>query len=245
MDTPRQFSELFILSSPYSGTTAMAKLLMTSERIWSRAHSAEGQQLPESEPFLPPLRWNPESAADWPALKAVWEDGRPAGKVLLEKSHWILLRADQVLEVWPGAFFVISVRHPLAILPSLLSRRGSSDPVFAGWIHRWRKHSRWQRLILNRHPDRTVAITYTSFAREPRLLLDRLDEVFGTLGVDASTPVQVKRYEPAVVSDHDARQIASLSGPEREKAEMLLQHPRVAKEVAFWDFASSPRLIQP
>ncbi len=239
MGKPKHFSELFILSSPYSGTTAMAKLLMTSRRTWSRSRSAEGQRLAEALPFVIEDRWSPRSVIDWAAFKEVLERGRPAGKVLLEKSHWILMHADEVLEFWPDAFFVISIRHPIGVLASLLSRREANDEVLSGWQIRWSKHSKQQRANVERLADRSLVTTYSSFARNPGGLLDRLDGALGPLGIDPEAKVQLKKYDPAPVTDHDARQIAKLSREVRDRAEMLLRQPRLASELAFWGFDAS------
>ena len=79
------FEDLFILSPPHCGTTAMAKMLLGSPRIWSRIANAEGQKLPESAPDLSATPWDHREAADWPALQAIWEQGRPPGSIFLEK----------------------------------------------------------------------------------------------------------------------------------------------------------------
>ncbi len=228
-----------MLSTPYSGTTALAKLLLSSDRFWSRTDNAEGQRIAEAEPFMPADRWKPGFPADWPALKAIWDRGRPKGRILLEKSHWILLHADELLEVWPRAFFLISTRHPLAILPSVLQRRGSSQDVIAAWAIRWRKQSRALRSTAERFADRSIVSTYSAFARDPRGLVDRLEQVFGPLGIDPTAPVQVKQYPPAPISDHDARQIAKLSPGERQQAEAFLREPRSVEQLAFWGFDPS------
>ncbi len=239
MAEPTPFSELLMLSTPYSGTTALAKLLLSSERLWSRVENAEGQRLAEAKPFMPVGSWQADEVVDWPALKAVWEHGRPAGKILLEKSPWILLHAHGLVQTWPRAFFIISTRHPLAILPSILLRRSSSEDVISAWAIRWRQQSRALRQTAERFADRSIVTTYASFAREPRALLDRLEVVFGPLGIDPDTLVKVKKYDPAPISDHDARRIAKLSPRERELAEALLRGPRIAQELAFWGFDPS------
>jgi hypothetical protein len=235
MSGPQAFSDLFILSPSYMGTTAMAKLVLASPRVWSRMHNAEGQKLPEAKPLMPVNSWNAEASFDWPAIKAVWEEGRPEGSILLEKSPPNMAHAARILEVWPEAFFVISMRNPLAVIASYLRRKGADEEQVATSVSRWINRSQMQRQNVKRLKGCSMVTTYEAFVSAPAEFVTRLEAVFGPLGIDAAAPVQVKRYEPAPISDHNARQIATLSAAHRELAETLLQQ-HGGKEMAFWGY---------
>ncbi len=238
MSGPQAFSDLFILSPSYMGTTAMAKLVLASPRVWSRIHNAEGQKLPEAKPLMPANPWAADASFDWPAIKAIWEGGRPEGSILLEKSPPNLVRADQILEHWPGAFFVISMRNPLAVIASYQRRRATTDEEIATSVSRWVKRAQMQRMNVERLKGRSMVTTYESFAGAPDDFIGRLEAVFGPLGIDTAAPVQVKRYGPAPITDHNARQIATLSAAHRQLAEERLQQ-RAGEEMAFWGYSAS------
>ena len=235
MSRPQAFSDLFILSPSYMGTTAMAKLVMASPRVWSRMPNAEGQKLPEAAALWPARPWHPDEPIDWPALKAVWEEGRPEGAILIEKSPPNLVRADQILQHWPGAFFVISMRNPLAVIASYLRRREASDEEVSTSVSRWMKRSKMQRSNVERLKGRSLVTTYEGFAQAPGDFVRGLETVFGPLGVDPAARIKVKHYKPAPIADHNERQIATLSAAHRGLAETLL-HERAGHDMAFWGY---------
>ena len=235
MSAERDYRELFILSPPHAGTTAMAKLLLGSPRIWSRIPNAEGQKIPESAPYLGPKIWSPRHPPDWPALKPIWEEGRPDGAVLLEKSPPIMAHVRGLLETWPRGFFVISMRDPVALVASYLQRRGASEEEVLNAVRRWAARARMQRTNVRKLEGRSLVTSYEAFANQPEALVRALEQVFGPLAVDADLPVEVKRYAPAPISDHNARQIATLS-----EAHLALARERLAieasEEMAYWGY---------
>ena len=229
------YGELFILSPPHAGTTAMAKLLLSSPRVWSRIGNAEGQKLPESEPFLGKKLWSPKHVADWNGLRSVWEEGRPEGAILLEKSPPIMAHVEALLQTWPCAYFVISMRHPLALVASYLARRGASEHQLREAVTRWIHRSKLQRRNVRRLEGRALVTSYESFAAAPAAFVTALEQVFGPLEVDVARPLEVKRYAPAPISDHNARQIATLSPEHLAQARQLLQIDG-ARDLSFWGY---------
>ncbi len=229
------YRELFILSPPHAGTTAMAKLLLSSPRIWSRIANAEGQKLPQSDEFLGKKLWSRKHRPDWNGVKGVWEEGRPEGAILLEKSPPIMAHVESVLVMWPRAYFVINMRHPLALAASYLARRGVSEHQLRGAVERWIVRSRLQRENVRRLEGRSLVTSYETFASAPAAFVGALEQVFGPLEVDVDRPLEVKRYQPAPISDHNARQIATLSPEHIALARDLLQ-ANGADDLAFWGY---------
>ena len=229
------YDELFILSPPHAGTTAMAKLLLGSPRIWSRIDNAEGQKIPESAPHLGQHFWSRKHPPNWPALKSIWEEGRPDGAILLEKSPPILAHPKGLLETWPRGFFVISMRSPYALVASYLQRRGASEEEVRKAVTRWTVRARMQRRNTQHLEGRSLVTTYEAFARQPEELVRALEQVFGPLAIEADRPLEVKHYAPAPISDHNARQIATLS-----EDHLALARERLAieasEEMAFWGY---------
>ena len=231
------YSELFILAPAHAGTSAMAKLLLGSPRVWSRIDNAEGQKIPASAPFLPPVFWSRKYTPDWLALKAVWEEGRPEDAILLEKSPPILAHVDALLTTWPRSFFVISMRDPFALVASYLQRRKATDEQVRGSVRRWLVRSRLQRENVERLAGRSIVTTYEAFASRPTDLVAALEQVFGPLSIEADRPVKVKQYEPAPISDHNERQIATMAPAHLALARELLL-AQAAEDLAFWGYAA-------
>jgi hypothetical protein len=235
MTRPEGYSELFILSPAHAGTTAMAKLLLQSPRIWSSMPNAEGQKLPQAQSLMPEQPWKQQARLDWTAVKAVWEQGRPEGSILLEKSPPNLMRPDQMLAVWPNAFYVISMRNPYALLGSYLTRREITPELIAGSIAGWLKRSRVQRANVVRLKGRSIVTSYEAFTTSPGGFVRSLEAVFGDLGVDPDRPLQVKYYETAPIENHNERQISTLSPAQLDLARDLLMRDG-AEDLAYWGY---------
>lgn len=235
MSSPDACEALFILSPPHAGTTAMAKLLLGSDRIWSRIPNAEGQKLPESRGVMPADPWDNRIRWDWPTLKGIWEQGRPAGSIFLEKSPPLMSRVDDLLEVWPRAFFVISMRSPYALIASYLARSDARGGQVGQAVMRWTKRASMQRENCDRLQQRALVTTYEAFTARPDKLVRRLERVFGPLGIDARRPLEVKNYGAAPISNHNDRQIATLKPDQIELARELLAK-YAAREMEFWGY---------
>lgn len=235
MSAPSSFSEIFILSPANSGTTVMAKLLLRSPRVWASTPTAEGQKLPAAAHLLAKEPWKLRQKVRYHDLKKVWEAGRPEGSIMLEKSPPNMIRTKDVAATWPAAFFVISLRDPRAVVASrLIKGSGSREEAIAaarGWVRR----AQIQRANAKLLEGRCMVTSYEQFTAFPHAFIERLEEVFGPLGVDADAPVEVKRYSPAPITNHNERQISAVDPALIRLAGELLQE-EAAEELAYWAY---------
>jgi len=229
------FSEIIILTLPHSGSTAMARLLLSSPRVWARMPGAEGQKLAASKPFLPANPWRTDQQIDWSSLRAIWEEGRPEGAILLEKSPPLVAHLPAVIQTWPNAYFVITIRNPYAFVASYLQRGPPTDQDVESAVWRWTKRSQLQRRNVEALVGRSIVTSYEAFTRQPDEFVRSLETVVGPLDIDPTQDFTVKLYKPAPISNHNDRQISTMSESHRALAGRLLA-TQAADELAFWGY---------
>ena len=133
---------LFILSPPYSGSTALWQLLQTSSQV--SALPDEGQKLPELRQMMRTNPWDPNTQFDWELISRTWHQYWDRGKpILIEKSPPHLCRVDALSRHFQPAKFILLMRDPLAICEAL-HRRNNMDWEIAA--NRWLE---WLDLHLN------------------------------------------------------------------------------------------------
>lgn len=125
---------LFILSPPYSGSTALWRVLQSSGQV--AALPDEGQKLPELREMMRDDPWNAQRSFDWPLIKRVWHDywdlERP---VLLEKSPPHLCRFREIDKHFSPAWYLLLMRDPLATCEALNRRNGWDwDTAARRWV---------------------------------------------------------------------------------------------------------------
>ena len=108
---------LFLLVTPYGGSTALAKILDTSSKSMTLHESGEGQWL------IPGLyqhyHWFPNMVVNWDSVRSVWLDGYQSRKkqdnniaVIIEKSPPNVVRVEQLKENFAHTRFLGFVRNP-------------------------------------------------------------------------------------------------------------------------------------
>lgn len=240
----RDLHWLFVLTPPYSGSTAVAMLVLTAENAVKLQKRAEGQWL------VPHLsdesRWDPEKVVDFPAVRETWEsamDALPHGEgslVVVEKSPPNTVRADGFRAEFPNSTFVALNRNPLARAASELYRehpqvarhRDRSDTLRKiarrwSWISRYQE--RWiKEWSLPRFRYESICASPEAFAVEFGLTCPALTEL------NPNCELAVKEYPPSRFENHNPRQQALLSLEERRAVANALLEDREILQA--WDY---------
>ncbi len=220
---------LFIITLPYSGSTALVKILDTSYRAMLLKGRGEGQWL------IPGLcekdRWDSKKEINYPSVKAVWLKQFQKSKeltknvdIVLEKSPPNMMRIKELASQFKSYSFLANNRDPYACCASRLYRKYSlsnmnEDERFLAlhksaeqWLERSQKV---QDLVKELN---IPMIAYEEFCQDPSSILPKLNSLpegfINTINFDAE--VQVKNYPPQKIINQNARQIANLNDEELE-----------------------------
>jgi len=219
---------LFIITPPFSGSTALSELLNTSHRTMILQPRGEGQWL------VPGLcekdRWNPDKEVNFLSVKATWLSMYQQVKcltrnidVVIEKSPPNMMRIEQLASQFRDYSFLANNRDPYANCASILYRNhdpGSLSPdkrkevlsdLAKDWIVRSEKI---KELISNFNAP---LLTYEEFCRNPSSVINKLNIPNGvseSINLDAN--VKVKDYKPQPISNQNERQISKLTNEEIE-----------------------------
>ena len=212
---------LFIITPPYSGSTALAELITSSNKVMSFTEKSEGQWL------VPGLchtdRWNPEKIVDYSSVKAVWLNAyqeaaaqRPEIEIVVEKSPPNMVRLDTLSAQFDKVSFLANNRNPYANCASILARHHEDSvgqenrkavvqKVANDWITR--------STIVKKYVTEksTPLLTYEALCERPASIIAKLAlpaNVLSTINVDAT--VKVKDYPEQPISNQNERQIAKL-----------------------------------
>ena len=104
----KQPKYLFIVTNPFSGSTALAMILNNSPRSMVLTEKAEGQWLIAS--LCDDDRWNPDKAVDWDLVARTWYQRYQAVNqlvgtidVIIEKSPPNMVRLEKLLDIFPNS----------------------------------------------------------------------------------------------------------------------------------------------
>ena len=213
---------LFIITPPYSGSTALAQLLNSAPRTALLEERGEGQWL------VPGLgnsdRWERNKAVNWEAVKTVWFKRVALLRALvqevdlfIEKSPPNMVRLGELLEAFPNHSLLAFNRDPYANCSSIFHRFHSAEAltsekrkaVMESLAKTWLLRS---ELVRKETEKRNIlSFTYEDFCENTEACLARLQEVEPLLQeVDARKEVLVKDYAPQKIENQNARQIAKL-----------------------------------
>ena len=219
---------LFIITPPYSGSTALSELINTSYRTMILQPSGEGQWL------VPGLcekdRWDSKKEVNYQSVKATWLSTYQRVNrltknidVVIEKSPPNMMRMEQISSQFRDFSFIVNNRDPYAYCASILYRHHDADNLSPGK----------RKDILDSHSQRWIIrgqqikeliarlnaplLTYERFCMNPSLVLDVLNTPKGVSeSINTNATVQVKDYESQPISNQNERQISKLNDEEIE-----------------------------
>ena len=218
----------FLVTPPYSGSTAIAKILETSHKIMALHSNAEGQWI------VPGLcekdRWDPDKKINYESVKAVWlhtfqkeKKRNPSLQVVIEKSPPNILRIKKLSSQFSDSSFVVNNRDPYANCASILYRNHNAENIsddirietLQTLTRDWIMRSRYLKEFVIK--SKTPLITYEKFCENPSNLIEVLDLPAGVSDtINLNAKVKVKDYNIQGISNHNKQQISNLSGLEIE-----------------------------
>ncbi|MFT4959090.1 MAG: hypothetical protein ACI92Z_000162 [Paracoccaceae bacterium] len=225
---------LFLVTPPNSGSTAMAKLLNSSQRTTLLHDNGEAQWL------VPGLcrknRWNPDLKVNYASVKAVWlkqfqylRDCVGDCDVVIEKSPANMIRLDKLIGLFDNVSIVASNRNPYANISSKGHRYGNfaersaaeREETVEKLAEQWQLQSQTIADIVDRH--KCPLVTYEDFCVDPGTLIKVLSLPEGVVDtMDISTNVLVKDYGDQKIRNQNARQIDLLSTAEKARIQAVL-----------------------
>jgi len=225
-DPDRQPHVLFIITPPFSGSTALAKVLNTSPRTMLLQERGEGQWL------VPGLcerdRWDGNKEVDYESVRAVWLNAwqraaqvDPRLDVLIEKSPPNMVRLDALTALFPRHSLLANIRNPYANCASILYRNhpaaqlgtAQRQSILQGLAGEWQQRAARIRELVCRQG--IPVLTYEAFCEAPASMLAKLALPPGVAEtIDVQAPVKVKDYPLQGIADQNRRQLGLLSGAE-------------------------------
>ncbi|WP_211856486.1 MULTISPECIES: sulfotransferase [Pseudoalteromonas] len=217
---------LFIITPPYSGSTALAEILNTSNKTMLLHESGEGQWL------VPGLceddRWNSNKVIDYASVKSVWlnqyqktKAQNPSVKVVVEKSPSNMVRIKTLASQFDSCSFLANNRDPYANCASTLYRHHEADElsqnerleILSVMAAAWLKRS---MTILELVTSLNIPlVTYENFCEDPIILSRVLELPEGVAeSIDPYAKVQVKDYMTNQIVNKNDIQINRLSSAE-------------------------------
>lgn len=237
---------LFLITPPYSGSTAIARLLNTSHRTALLQKRGEGQWL------VPGLngkgRWDPDMPVDYASVKAIWLRAfqdllhlTQTTDVVIEKSPPNMVRIEKLADQFRDCSFIANHRNPYANCSSILYRRHEADSLgraerieaLKKLTHTWLKRTHILRDLVERLG--CPLLTYEAFCDDPSTIKSLLSLPTGVADtIDPNAEIQVKNYPAQRISNQNERQISNLT--EEEIAAMSSILEREGDLLAFFNY---------
>jgi hypothetical protein len=225
-DTDNEPLFIFIVTPPYSGSTALCKLLNTSHRSMLLDPRGEGQWL------VPGLsnsqRWQAELAVDYESVRAVWLNKFQSVQaltqtidVVIEKSPPNMVRMEQLSSQFKSCSFLANNRDPYANCASILYRHHDADnldtdrriSIVQKLAADWQFRSEYIRKLVEKKS--IPLVTYETFCDDPASVISALDIAENLkASINPVAEVQVKDYGQQPVFNQNERQISSISRQE-------------------------------
>jgi hypothetical protein len=224
-DTQPHF--LFIITLPYSGSTALAKILASSENIMLLdEYSGEGQwRIPG---LCQQYRWNPKTAINEESIKATWlsiyqayKKSNPAVDIVVEKSPPNMMRIHQLLSLFNSHSLLAYNRNPYAFCSSSLHRNiivknlshDDRHRHIQSTVENWIKWSLKMKSLI--HELNIPLLTYEQFCASPETVFEKLifsDDIKKTINLNKK--IKVKDYMAAKIENYNQIQIQKFTEDE-------------------------------
>jgi hypothetical protein len=241
---------LFIITPPYSGSTALAKILNTGSGTMLLHRRGEGQWL------VPGLcegdRWSESKYVDYESVRAVWlarfqqrRQARQQLQVVIEKSPPNIVRIRPLVAQFRSFSLLANNRNPFANCASRLFRDRrcaglSRDERLASLtplVNSWLEVSRLMRELIVEMD--IPLVTYEAFCSEPGILIDKLQlPASVTRDIDFGARIKVKDYAPATIVDKNPEQVNRLTPDEAEHIARELRRNAGDGLLAFFGYSA-------
>ncbi len=226
---------LFIITPPYSGSTALSELLNSCHRTMILAPRGEGQWLVQG--LCAADRWSPRKKVDYASVKAVWLRKYQEIKkltqsidVVIEKSPPNMMRLEMLASQFRDISFMANNRNPYANAASILYRRHSGATldaprrldVLTMLAEEWLIRSAQLQHLIERLG--IPLLTYEDFCASPSSVIGKLRLPQGVAeSIDPHACVKVKDYAAQPIIDQNPHQIARLTDEEIDHVSGVLR----------------------
>ena len=223
-DESDQPAFLFMLTLPYSGSTAISQIINTANKTMLLQERGEGQWLIDG---MISDRWNKDKYINVESLRSTWlrkyqETKKLVGQIdlVIEKSPPNILRYDVFKKLFSESLFFANNRNPYAYCSSVfyrhyykeslseIERNSHFRKIAVGWVNR----SGLLREYVSFH--KVPFISYEEFCDTPSRLGKILEasKVNQSIidSIDYSKEIKVKDYSSQKISNQNERQIARL-----------------------------------
>jgi len=214
---------LFIITLPFSGSTALSQLINSSKKTMILHNKGEGQWL------IPGLcdnnRWDSNKEVNYESVKSIWlnkyQEHNKINKnieVVIEKSPPNMMRIMNLMKVFKNHSFLANNRNPYAQCASMLYRNYNPqqlskilrEDIIKNLALKWVARSKVLKSLII---DLDIPLlTYEEFCKKPKSIKEVLTipkDAISTIQVDAI--VKVKDYKPQKIINQNNRQIKNLT----------------------------------
>ena len=162
---------VFILSPPFSGSTLLVKLLMTSEEVSVNniENNKEGQFLDGVKQWMRKGTWDENTQMPWDEIKKVWDKHWNLDlPILLEKSPPNIIRAQAIEKAFDSSYFICTNRNPYAFCEGKLRRDRELGKDTSGKLAArfWIKCAKHQKNNIE-NLQNTLYFSYEQFSNKP------------------------------------------------------------------------------
>ena len=239
---------LFIITPPFSGSTALSELINTSHRTMLLQERGEGQWL------IPGLcendRWASEKEIEYQSIKAVWlhtfqkiQRLTQNIDVVIEKSPPNLVRIEKIANQFSNYSFLANNRNPYANCASILYRNHDAEnldskqriEILSNLIKKWLSRSEELKNLIIKH--NIPLLTYEDFCEKPSNILNKLNLPNGVKEtINPNAEIKVKDYKIQKISNQNKRQISKLTTIEISHISSILKdHRKVLEFFGYYD----------
>jgi hypothetical protein len=217
---------LFIVTPPFSGSTAIAELLHSSAQIGFLQERAEAQWLVPG--LCADARWDAGMPVDYASVQASWlarwqqlHAADSGLRVVVEKSPPNMVRLEPLVAQFNDVSLLANNRDPYANCASILYRMHDGGQLSAAQREQQLRVLAMHWLLRSARLIELVSrldiplLTYEQFCDAPASILGKLNLPRGVAEtIDVQTQVRVKDYPMQGIANQNQRQIALLSETE-------------------------------
>ena len=225
---------VFVFTPPFSGSTALAKILNTSPKSMLLNSRGEGQWM------IPGMRkpnpWNPEKKINWKRVKVRWMERVLSVEslvgqisIVIEKSPPNLVRYKNLLDNFPNHELIVYNRNPYANCSSTFHRlhveknltSKERQLILQKLAEDWLYRSRICKRIID--SEDVLFFTYERLCSNPeKVVKSIISRIPDLVKIDHTLEIQVKDYPSQRLRNFNTEQINKLSKKEKDMISEVL-----------------------
>ena len=243
---------IFLLTPPYSGSTAVAKIFLTSDKVTSLTNRAEGQWLIKG--LSDENRWDPNKNINNESIKSIWlreyeikKNDYPNLNYIIEKSPPNITRIQKLIKIFPNHTLITNNRNPYAFCASFinkideyqdmdnLSKKNELEKIISRWLMVSEKIIKLNNLNLE-----VININYEMFSDNPKKTFELIKNKnkLSKLNFDIEAEIKVKNYPSQKIKNFNAEQISILQSREIQVINNILNNHKELMNYFQYDFIS-------